>query len=49
MLGDSLRAFWQFGPAEKPQAVTGMDFVLLNGGRVRTLYDFLDGARPSPR
>jgi SnoaL-like domain len=42
MLGGSIRAFWQFGPAEKPRAVTGMDFVLLRGGRVHTLYAFLD-------
>ena len=42
MIGGAIRAFWQFGPAEKPQAVTGMDFVLLEGGRVRTLYAFLD-------
>ena len=42
MIGGAIRAFWQFGPAEEPQAVTGMDFVLLNGGRVRALYAFLD-------
>jgi hypothetical protein len=27
---------------EKPQAATGMDFVLLNGGKVHTQYAFLD-------
>jgi len=42
MLGGSIRAFWHFGPAEKPQAVTGMDFILLNAGSVRTLYAFLE-------
>jgi hypothetical protein len=42
MLGGSIRAFWHFGPAGKPQAVTGMDFVILNAGRVHTLYAFLD-------
>lgn len=42
MLGGAIRAFWEFGSAEKPPAVTGMDFVVLNGGRVRRLYAFLD-------
>jgi hypothetical protein len=42
MVGGAIRAFWQFGPAENPRAATGMDFVLLNGGRVQALYAFLD-------
>jgi hypothetical protein len=42
MVDGSIRAFWHFGSAEKPQAVTSMDFVVLKAGRVRTLYAFLD-------
>jgi hypothetical protein len=42
MAGGSIRAFWHFGPAEKRQAATGVDFVLLNAGRVRTLHTFPD-------
>jgi hypothetical protein len=42
MSGGAIRAFWQFGSRDNPQDVTGMDFVVLNGGRVRRLYAFLD-------
>ena len=34
-LGDAVRAYWQFGP------VSGMDFALLEGGKVRALYAFV--------
>jgi SnoaL-like domain len=42
MIGGAIRAFWHFGPADNPQAATGMDFVLLKEGRVQVLYAFLD-------
>ena len=41
-LGDAIRAYWFFGPPDKPRAVSGMDFVILDGGKARTLYAFLD-------
>jgi len=34
-LGDGIRAFWTFG------RVTGMDFAVLDGDKVRTLYAFV--------
>jgi len=43
-LGDAIRAYWFFGPPDKPRAVSGMDFVILDGGKARTLYAFLDTA-----
>ena len=27
-IGDAIRASWTFGPPERPDAVTGMDFVI---------------------
>ena len=41
MVGGSIRAFWHFGSAEKPQAITGMDLVVLKAGSLRTMYAFL--------
>lgn len=41
-LGDAIRAYWFFGPPDKPQAVSRMDFVILDGGKARALYAFLD-------
>jgi SnoaL-like domain len=41
-LGDAIPAYWPFGPPDKPGAVSGMDFVILDGGKARTLYAFLD-------
>jgi hypothetical protein len=40
----TIRAYWFFGPPDKPRAVSGMDFVILDGGQARTLYAFLDTA-----
>ena len=44
VLGDAIRAFWHFGPASKPQAVGGMDFAILDGDKVATLYAFVEPA-----
>jgi hypothetical protein len=38
------RLFWRAGPPGGPVAVTGTDFVHLEGGRIRSLYVFLDPA-----
>ncbi len=41
-LGDAIRACWFFGSPGKPPAVSGMDFVILDGGKARALYAFPD-------
>jgi hypothetical protein len=43
-VANAIRAYWFFGPPERPRAVTGMDFIILDGGKARTLYAFLDPA-----
>lgn len=43
-VADAIRAYWLFGPPDRPRAVSGMDFVILDGAKVRTLYAFLDAA-----
>jgi hypothetical protein len=40
VLGDAVRAYWRFGTDQG--GVTGMDFIILDGGKVRTLYAFVD-------
>jgi hypothetical protein len=42
VLGDAVRAFWYFGPPAKPQAIDGMDFVILDGDKIKTLYAFVN-------
>jgi len=42
VLGDALRAYWTFGPPEKPEAVNGMDFAILDGDKIRSLYAFVN-------
>lgn len=46
-LSNAIRAFWHFGPPDNPLAVSGMDFVILNGARVSSLYAFIDDAASS--
>ena len=41
-LSDAVRAFWHFGPPDNPLAVNGMDFVILTGDKVASLYAFVD-------
>ena len=41
VLGDAIRAYWTFGPPEKPRAVDGMDLLVLDGDKVKTLYAFV--------
>lgn len=44
-LSNAIRAFWHFGPPDNPLAVSGMDFVILTGERVSSLYAFVDDPR----
>jgi hypothetical protein len=44
VLGDALRAYWTFGPPEKPAAVDGMDFAIFDGDKIKTLYAFVNAA-----
>ena len=41
-VGDAFRAFWRFGPPEKPDAVSGMDFVIWDGERASAVYAFVN-------
>jgi hypothetical protein len=40
--GDAVRAFWQVGPPDQPDKVSGMDMVILDGAVISRLYVFLD-------
>jgi hypothetical protein len=37
-----IRIYWQNGPVEKPDAVTGMDLFVIEHGQVEKLYVFVD-------
>ena len=41
-LSNAIRAFWHFGPPDNPGAVSGMDFVILDGEKASSLYAFVD-------
>ncbi len=41
-LGDAIRAYWHFGPPAKPDAVSGMDFIILSDDKANSLYAFVD-------
>ena len=41
-IGAAIRASWNFGPPERPDAVTGMDFVLLVGDKISQLFAFVE-------
>jgi hypothetical protein len=41
-IGDVFRAFWRYGPPEKPEMVTGMDFVIWDGELAKVLYAFVN-------
>jgi hypothetical protein len=41
-LGNAIRAFWTFGPPEHPDVVTGLDFVIFDGGKISQLYAFVE-------
>jgi hypothetical protein len=41
-LSYAIRAYWFFGPATDPQAVTGMDFIIFKDNKVAEIFAFLD-------
>jgi hypothetical protein len=41
---DAARLFWRAGPSGGPVAATGTDVALLEGGRIKRLYVFVDSA-----
>jgi catechol 2,3-dioxygenase-like lactoylglutathione lyase family enzyme len=43
-----VRLFWNFGPVANPKLISGMDLIILENGKIRSLSAFLDHA-PSPR
>lgn len=44
-VGNAIRASWAFGPPDRPDAVTGMDFVILDGDKISRLYAFVERPR----
>jgi hypothetical protein len=46
---DVARLRWRFGPKDGPAAVSGTDVATFAGGRIATLYVFLDPTRCEPR
>jgi len=46
ILGNAIRATWYFGPPSNPRVVSGMDFAILDGDKIRTLYAFVNVAPP---
>ncbi len=47
VVGDGMRVMWTFGPDARPDAVSGMDFMLWDGTRVRAIYAWVSRP-PSP-
>ena len=47
VLGDALRAYWTLGPLPNGKVADGMDFVILDGDKVRTLYAFVHVPSPA--
>jgi len=41
-IGNAIRASWTFGPPEHPDAVTGMDFVILDDDKIGQLFAFVE-------
>ncbi|MET1055092.1 MAG: VOC family protein [Pedobacter sp.] len=37
-----VRLYWNFGPASKPSLISGMDLIIVENGKVRSLSAFLD-------
>ena len=42
VIRDLGRLRWQLGPAGGPPVVAGMDVALFEGGRIRTMYTFIE-------
>ncbi|WP_043833975.1 nuclear transport factor 2 family protein [Muricoccus aerilatus] len=43
---DAGRLAWGFGPPSEPPRVTGLDVILVRGGKIASLYTFLDPPAP---
>ncbi len=41
-IGNAIRASWNFGPPERPDAVTGMDFVIFDGEKISQVFAFVE-------
>lgn len=39
------RLFWQFGPSSKPDEITGQDIFVIENGKIKSLYIFIDGLK----
>lgn len=39
------RLFWQFGPENKPDTITGQDIFVIENGKIKSLYIFIDGLK----
>lgn len=37
------RLFWQFGPESNPNEITGQDIFVIENGKIKSLYVFIDG------
>ncbi|BAV06919.1 Catechol 2,3-dioxygenase [Filimonas lacunae] len=44
-----VRYYWNYGPASKPNLISGMDLIILEGGKIRTLNVFLDKLPPAAK
>ncbi|KGO88447.1 glyoxalase [Flavobacterium rivuli WB 3.3-2 = DSM 21788] len=40
-----IRLYWQFGPVSKPATITGMDIFVLENGKVKKMYVFVDDVK----
>ena len=43
---DVARTYWNFGPAQAPDTVRGVDITLIRDGRIHALYAFVDHRPP---
>lgn len=39
------RLFWQFGPENKPDTIPGQDIFVIENGKIKSLYIFIDGLK----
>ena len=47
VIRDLGRLRWQVGPAGGPPVVSGMDVALFEGGRIKTMYTFIEHEEPA--
>jgi len=46
-IGNRIRLYWNYGPANNPKLISGMDLIILENGKIKSLDAFLDHL-PSP-